>query len=52
MSHETRVEDAYNDKKVKTLIDSNFQNSKSIKSLAIKKNNCVKVTTRFGNEKC
>lgn len=31
-SYENKVEDVYNDKKVMTLIDLDFQNSKSVKS--------------------
>ena len=44
----TRVKEDYKDKKVKTLIDFNAQQTKSIKSIAVKKEKNEKVTTRFG----
>ena len=42
-----RTADLLKDRKIKTMIDFEYNNSNSIKSLAIKKNNNVKVTSRF-----
>ena len=44
-SYMSRVVDVYRDKKVKTLIDFDRQQTNSIKSLALKKNKNVKLTT-------
>ena len=42
-----RVEKLLHDRRVKTMIDFEYNSSNSIKSLAIKKNTNVKVTSRF-----
>ena len=46
-SYESRLEEANKDKKIKSIIDFDTQNSHSIKSISIKKNTTIKVTTRF-----
>ena len=47
----TRVEEAYKNKKLKTLIDFDTTLTKSTKPLAVKKQTEIKVTTRFSNGK-
>ena len=46
-SSEDRLEEAHKNIKIKSIIDFDLQNSTSIKSLAVKKNTTIKITTRF-----
>ena len=46
-SYNERMEEANKNIKVKSIIDIESQNSSSIKSMAIKKNITIKITTRF-----
>ena len=46
-SYDDRLNDAMLNDKVKTVLDFSFQDTGSVKALGIKKNEKVKITTRF-----
>ena len=47
MNVETKIEDAFKNKKIKTTIDFHKKECNSIKSIAVRQNTAIDLTTRF-----